>query len=1130
MGHGWKWHGMKARRRAEGEGKAAERGPRHMRVWATLGLSILTVILVLAVLGLSGRSIPLPGLAVSFIEGRANRLLDDRARLRIGGGDLVVTSAFVPQVRFSNVTLMSARGQRLALLSDVRASLDTGALWQRRIVPAQLRATGARIAIRRQEDGSLDIAPGASGFAGVALNPAEILDAIDSAFDQPGLSPLREITVDGLEMLLDDRRAGQVWTIRDGALTLRQGEGGLEADLRVALEGQSAAAFGLPVEDRSEEAVAAGHGVARASAVLKLTTDRASSAAVLRADLEGVSARDLAAQVPPLAWLGALDAPISGQVQTGFEATGTLSPLDVSLRVGAGALQPTEDTKPVPFNGAELKARFDPARASLILTALKIDSAALRAELSGKAWLKGLKAGRPEALVAQLHLSDLSADPEGLFANPVSIGQGAADMKLTLDPFRLTLGQLTLTDRGRKISAKGEVTAADDGWSVAMDVGIDAIRMERLLALWPLAAVPKTRAWLQENVATGELVDVTGALRMNPGTEPRFSLGYRFRGAEVRFMKLLPPIKDGLGYATINDNAFVLVAESGRVVAPKGGDLDISGSVLKVPDIRKKPTPMEITLKSESTITAALAILDEPPFGFLSKAGQPVDLAEGRARMTTLLRFTPKPKLAPKDVTYDATGTLVGVRSDRLVKGRTLSAETLGVQVTNKGIEISGDAALDGVPMNGAWRQVFGPEGAGRSSVAGRIELSQSTLDRFAIALPKGAVGGAGQGEFTVDLRKGLAPTFRMTSELRGLVLAIPEVGWSKPTDAPGNLEITGKLGPLPHVDSLILDANGLRAEGSISLSGSGGLDVAEFGAVTLRDWFRGGVAIRGQGKGKPVSVDVTGGTVDMRKATFGTGEGGDDAPAPMLDVTLDQLRISDGISLDGFKGRFSASGGLNGSFAGRVNGAAPVTGETLPDTNGRAAFRIQAEDAGAVLAAAGLYRSGRGGQMNLLLRPLEAKGTYDGTMEILGIRVVDAPGLAGLLNAVSVVGLINELQGAGIVFSDVSGRFLLTPDAVEIREGSAIGASLGVSMAGVYWSAEERFDLQGVISPLYLLNGVGQIFSRQRDGLFGFNYTLTGTTKKYAVSVNPISILTPGMFRDLFRKDPPRIDTAPVN
>lgn len=245
-------------------------------------------------------------------------------------------------------------------------------------------------------------------------------------------------------------------------------------------------------------------------------------------------------------------------------------------------------------------------------------------------------------------------------------------MKLTLDPFRLTVGQVTLTDRGRKITAKGEV-AGGRGWLVGCTgCGRRYDRDGTLAGACSLGAVPKTREWLQQNVATGELFDVRGALRLKPGAEPRFSLAYRFRGADVRFMKLLPPINSGLGYATINDNAFVLVAESGHVVAPKGGNLDIAGSVLKVPDIRQKPAPMEVTLKSDSTIIAALSILDEPPFEFLRKAGQAVDIAEGRAHLTTLLRRIPKAKMNPQGRDYDVTGTLTEVSSDRLVKGRKL--------------------------------------------------------------------------------------------------------------------------------------------------------------------------------------------------------------------------------------------------------------------------------------------------------------------------------------------------------------------------------------------------------------------------------------------------------------------------
>jgi hypothetical protein len=57
------------------------------------------------------------------------------------------------------------------------------------------------------------------------------------------------------------------------------------------------------------------------------------------------------------------------------------------------------------------------------------------------------------------------------------------------------------------------------------------------------------------------------------------------------------------------------------------------------------------------------------------------------------------------------------------------------------------------------------------------------------------------------------------------------------------------------------------------------------------------------------------------------------------------------------------------------------------------------------------------------------------------------------------------------------------------------------------------------------MLNGIGQIFSKRREGLFGFNYRMTGAADDPRVSVNPLSILTPGMFREIFRSEPPKLD-----
>jgi hypothetical protein len=55
----------------------------------------------------------------------------------------------------------------------------------------------------------------------------------------------------------------------------------------------------------------------------------------------------------------------------------------------------------------------------------------------------------------------------------------------------------------------------------------------------------------------------------------------------------------------------------------------------------------------------------------------------------------------------------------------------------------------------------------------------------------------------------------------------------------------------------------------------------------------------------------------------------------------------------------------------------------------------------------------------------------------------------------------------------------------------------------------------------------VGQILTRKGEGLFGFNYRVTGTAENPNVAVNPLSVLTPGMFRELFRQRPPNLKDA---
>ncbi|MGB8624247.1 MAG: AsmA-like C-terminal region-containing protein, partial [Paracoccaceae bacterium] len=242
------------------------------------------------------------------------------------------------------------------------------------------------------------------------------------------------------------------------------------------------------------------------------------------------------------------------------------------------------------------------------------------------------------------------------------------------------------------------------------------------------------------------------------------------------------------------------------------------------------------------------------------------------------------------------------------------------------------------------------------------------------------------------------------------------------------------------------------------------------------------------------------------------------------VNLALDRLVVSKGIVLTGLRGTLSRTGGLSGSLGGTVRGGAPVAITLAPARGGGTAIRVRSDNAGGVLRGAGVFEKSNGGSMDLILTPRGAPGNYDGRLSIKNTRVKGAPALAELLSAVSVVGILEMLDGEGLMFSDVQSDFRLTPDALQVTRGSAVGPSLGISMAGVYDFGTNRMNMQGVISPIYMINAIGRLFTRRGEGLFGFNYSLTGDADDPRVGVNPLSILTPGMFREIFRRPAPEL------
>jgi hypothetical protein len=233
--------------------------------------------------------------------------------------------------------------------------------------------------------------------------------------------------------------------------------------------------------------------------------------------------------------------------------------------------------------------------------------------------------------------------------------------------------------------------------------------------------------------------------------------------------------------------------------------------------------------------------------------------------------------------------------------------------------------------------------------------------------------------------------------------------------------------------------------------------------------------------------------------------------------VTLDRLQVTDTLWLQGLAGTFNTVGGLDGPFEARINGGTGISGRVVPQ-DGRTAVRLTSADAGGVLRSAGVLQQAVGGSLDLTLLPVGTGGAFDGRLTVSDVSIRDAPSMAALVNSISVVGLVNEMNGDGIYFDTVEAEFRLTPNRMTLTRGSAEGASLGLSMDGVFATDTGQIAMQGVITPVYLLNGIGSLLTRKGEGLLGFNYSLSGAAKAPQVSVNPLSVLAPGGLRNIFR------------
>ncbi len=1076
--------------------KAPPKRRRWLRVVSIAFLAPIAFVVGIVALAL-GRDLPAPDWLVAEIEDRAGAILSGGS-LQLGDVRLNVGRDLHPRVQLTGTVLRDADGRPIARVPVIEGLFSPrGALFQREALMQDLRISGAQINLRRAADGTVALSFG-SAAQDVEAAPSflDLLDQSDSVFELPALAALETIRADGLIINYADARAGRAWTVDGGQLVL---------DVRNAktrLEGEVTVLSG---------------GAAPTELSFSYTSPRGSRAAAFEMVLADMPARDIATQSPALSWLSDVNAPLTAQLTTARLDDGSLAPLVGKLELGAGALQPNDATEPIAFEGASIDLSYDPVGNAITFNQISANGDLGQINARGQTFFDVSADGLPQSMTGQFTLIDTQLPSQLGLQSPLAIPVVQADLRLTLDPFRVDIGQIYTQLPDLEVFSQGHLAATGTGWDAAFDLSIPALSHATLMSLWPATVMTGPRTWFSRAVSDAAYQDLQVSLRKadDDPMQVAGSLGYRDMG--MTFLGTMPPIEAGAGTAVFTASEFAVAMDAGVVTAPEGGAVDMAGSTFLIPDMTKEVRDGVYDLRATGDIPDLLAIIDLPPMGYMTKANLPTDVARGQATVRMDLRHPIKSGIRGADVSFSARADLKNVESDALIPNRSLEASSLAIAVGKDNMTVTGAARVDGVPVNGTWLQQF--SGPISGSFDANIRLSANAMQRFGVELPPGAVAGEGPADLKLTIPRGAAPRYAIASDLRGLQVAIPAVGWSKPANVAGRLRLEGRLGSSPQVDVLEISGGGLDVAGDVSFTPSGGVDRIRLSRVQIGNWLNAPITLRGRGAGRPFGVTVAGGAIDLRRARFGRG-GGEGGP---ISIALDRLQITEGIALNRFAGEFSSNGGFAGNFTAWINNVGQVRGTVAP-SNGRSAVRILSNDAGGVALATGLMRNGVGGTLDLTLLPTGGDGTFDGQLAVRNLRIRDAPTMAALLDAISVVGLLQQLDGQGLSFEEVDARFRLTPNRVIVTESSAVGPGLGISLDGIYTLATQQMDFQGVISPFYLINSIGSVLTRRGEGLIGFNFNIGGTAAAPQVSVNPLSAFTPGMFRDIFRRSPPQV------
>lgn len=1004
-------------------------------------------------------------------------------------------------IRVLDVSMIERGGALIGHIPEVSFSLSIKALLSGMFAPRYIELFGPRLRVMRAYDGSIDV-----GFLETEVQSVDfsqgILNQLLAALDPKNtMSYLTRLEIVSAEVTLVDRLLGKSWVLPSTNVSLRRDDVGIVGEISMELD----------LDQRQTRiAVSGGYhtGLRRFD---------------LAANFSEFSPAAFSSSYYELGPLHAFDLSLKGTVTVSMTLDGKIEKGSFDLTGGKGMLNlPAQVAQPLAVQRMVLRGAYKGAG-----EILEVDE--LRIEFGPKGRFKF-----PAPNNHEMPLSSVSI--EGQYLGKTN---------------RLKITRLDAELQGPKVNlslvADGVPDFRDTGTQpkILVDVkgSLRDLPVDQLARYWPAAWGSDAHRWITTHLSDGTLNQARAEIRLWSGEKGSFELvsldgDMGVNGVSVDYLPPMPPIRNTEAYMKFDEKRFDIFISKGD-----SEGLSVNEGTVFLTDLDKVDQYADIELEIDGTFENQLAYLDHEPLGYSSIIGIDPKTTKGQAETRLKLNFIVEKALNLDQIEISATSKVLGLSAAKVVLGRDIDGGQLDIRVNKKGMDIAGSVNFGRIPTTLLWRENFGDKQAFRrrydlqAKIADVGHLADMGLDLapFTGKFVRGSLD-AGIRYTVID---DVARRLDIKTDITNAKFSAPAFGWSKEPGIKGEVRIAMRFEGerIKDIPQFSLATDDLKVIGQAQYDGKGGaLRRIEFERISFgRTDIKGALIAREEGGWDAgfhgPSFDLSPLWEDIVHSS--SDPSGDDAiqlPYLTLAVELEHVWVGPNQSLKNVSGTFAYKDEVWTMVLvnGEIGDNKPFKLAIHPIPEGNRKIVITSVDAGETLKILGYYENMNGGK-------LEITGQYNdtapgrpliGQVKIKNYRIADAPILTRVLSILALTGIIEALQGDGLAFNSLEIPFVLGQGWLKIKDANATGVSLGFTASGIIYTYADVIDVSGTVVPAYTINSIlghipllGDIFiGREKGGgVFAANYTMSGPIADPKITVNPLSVLTPGIFRKVF-------------